>query len=107
MPPGDADEGDADEAGAALDNPAASFYLLCISLRQASLLHTDSVKEATTLSTSTGGVVLLGLKGWHVSFALFLAFLVPVAPLLAEIVDDATVRDSVRTVGGERRVCHS
>lgn len=40
---------------------------------------------------------LLGLRGWHASFVLFLAFLVPVSPLLAEIQRDAATRNSMQT----------
>jgi hypothetical protein len=39
---------------------------------------------------SPRGVGLSGLRGWHVSLVLFLAFLVPVSPLLAEIPNGAT-----------------
>jgi hypothetical protein len=39
---------------------------------------------------SRRGVGLFGLRGWHMSIVLFLAFLVPVTPLLAEIHSDAT-----------------
>jgi len=40
---------------------------------------------------------LSGPKRWHASLVLFLAFLVPVSPLLAQIQQDAASRDSIQS----------
>ena len=47
------------------------------------------------MSTPPGSMELSGLRGWRVSFVLFLAFLTPVTPLLAEIQSNPSARDAV------------
>lgn len=51
------------------------------------------------MNTSPGGVGLFGLRGWYVSFVLFLAFLIPVTPILAEIQNDIASQGGMRTNG--------
>ena len=50
--------------------------------------HTTTIRRAVIMGSSSAGMGLFWLRGWHVPFVLFLAFLVPVTPLLAAVQDD-------------------